>query len=131
MKKGIIPVPSEREPVVVQIPKTWLTTFGKIAAKVKLSRSEFVVQLLASLGDLLPGQEGGETAPLSKEETEGGFRTIEIAIPIPIADLVPIETAAALRGVDPSILIGEALARGIAAHPDFLKKNPDPDETKH
>ena len=129
MKKGMIPVPSEREPVVVQLPKTWVTSFDKVAAKVKLSRSEFVVQLLASLGDLLPGQEGGETAPLSKEEIAGGFRTIGIAIPL--ADLVPLERVAAIRGTDPVVLVGESIAIGIQAHREFLKENPGLDETKH
>ena len=129
MKKGMIPVPSEREPVVVQLPKTWVTTFDKIAAELKLTRSEFVVQLLASLGDLLPGQDGGETAPLSKEETEGGFRTIETAIPL--ADLVPLERVATIRGVDPAVLVGEAIAIACVVHREFLKENPQYDETKH
>ena len=110
MKKGLLPVPSEREPVVVQLPKIWLTTFDRVAAKLALGRSEFVVQLLASLGDLMPGQGGGESVPLSRQEIAGEFRTIAIAIPI--ADLVALDRVAAIRGVDPVILVGESIAIG-------------------
>ena len=124
-KSDLLPIPEgERVPILVPIPKIWMDMFDTIAAKRQLDRPTFILQLIARQAQTIATRVGGETAPLSSEETEGEFRTI--VIEIPIADMVPIDTAAALHGVDPSILIGEALARGIADSPRFPLRKPSP-----
>ena len=127
----LLPIPKgESVPVLVPVPKGWMDAFDQIAESMKVDRPTFLLQLIARLAKGIATRFGGETAPpLSKEEIEGGFRTIGIAIPL--ADLVPLERVAAIRGVDPVVLIGESIAIGVEAHRDFLREHPDLDEAKH
>ena len=127
----LLPIPKgESVPVLVPIPKIWMDAFDRIAESMKVDRPTFLLQLIARLAKSIATRFGGETAaPLSKEEIAGGFRTIGIAIPLD--DLVPLERVAAIRGVDPVVLVGESIAIGIEAHRDFLRENPQYDEAKH
>ena len=127
----LLPIPKgESVPVLVPVPKVWMDVFDRIAARMKVDRPTFLLQLIARLAKSIATRLGGETvAPLSQEESAGGFRTIGIAIPL--VDLVPLERVAAIRGTDPTVLIGESIAIGIEAHKDFLRENPDLDEAKH
>ena len=125
----LLPIPKgESVPVLVPIPKVWMDAFDRIAESMKVDRPTFLLQLIARLAKSIATR-GKTVAPLSKEEIEGGFRTIGIAIPL--ADLVPLERVAAIRGVDPAVLIGESIAIGVEAHRDFLREHPDLDEAKH
>ena len=131
-KSDLLPIPEgERVPVLVPIPKVWMDVFDRIAESMKVDRPTFLLQLIARLAKSIATRFGGVTtiAPLSKEEIAGGFRTI--GIEIPLADLVPLERVAAIRGVDPVVLVGESIAIGIQDHRDFLRENPDLDEAKH
>lgn len=126
---NLLPIPKgESVPVLVPIPKVWMDAFDRIAESMKVDRPTFLLQLIARLAKSIATR-GKTVAPLSKEEIAGGFRTI--GIEIPLADLVPLERVAAIRGVDPVVLVGESLAIGIQAHRDFLRENPDLDEAKH
>ena len=88
-KSDLLPIPEgERVPVLVPIPKIWMDMFDTIAAKMQLDRPTYILQLITRQAlqlitrqaQTIATRVGGETAPLSNEETEGEFRTIAIAI---------------------------------------------------
>ena len=87
----LLPIPKgESVPVLVPVPKGWMDAFDRIAESMKVDRPTFLLQLIARLAKSIATRFGGETAaPLSKEVTEGHYRTIAIAIPID--DLIPLE----------------------------------------
>ena len=73
-KSGLLPIPEgERVPVTDPIPKIWMDAFDTIAANMQLDRPTFILQLISRMAQTIATRVGGETAPLSKEETEGGL----------------------------------------------------------
>ena len=121
--------------VGLEIPAAWMTLFGKLAGRLKMTTEAFLLQVLhgsfevfsKKLGDIDP--HAPAPAPLSEAEKLGGYR--EVGIRVQLVDLQPLERVAAVRGVDPAVLVGEAIEIACKEHRKFLKENPQYDEAKH
>ena len=116
--------------VGLEIPAAWMTLFGKLARRLKMTTEAFLLQVLhgsfevfsKKLGDIDPLAHAPAAAPLSETEQLHGYR--EVGLRIPLTDLLPLERVAAIRGVEPTVLVGEAVPIAILAHREFLKENP-------